>query len=214
MGQWVFPTTRWAIYLRDNLRCIYCRVTLAEILAARDENFLTLDHLLSRGRGGCNTSWNLVTACYECNDHKGSWSLARFCREAGYNGSTIRGRVSRARARDIEAFRPAAKILLGRLPGLPALRVAGVVEDHDWIVKRRFGDSMDGDYWAHLKEQEEMFCSTCNAPTDGSALAPAWGTGPYGNVVPVSAGQAQGIIGDWSRVDPDQVDWNSASAPF
>tara|TARA_Y100000310_G_C20459378_1_gene704579 strand:+ start:226 stop:837 length:612 start_codon:yes stop_codon:yes gene_type:complete len=166
MPQWVSTTTRWAIYLRDDLSCTYCRVTLADILAERGENFLTLDHLRARTKGGDNGALNLVTACYECNSGKRNMAIARFCREYSLKKSRVYARIRTVSARDISSFRPAAKLLLGQVPGLPGGAAESVV-DHDWIVKRRWGDSVDSAYWAHLKTQEELFCKECGQPRDG-----------------------------------------------
>jgi 5-methylcytosine-specific restriction endonuclease McrA len=52
------------IFQRDQYTCIYCG------MAGSNEN-LTLDHVLPKSRGGDDTSFNLVTACYKCNNAKG-----------------------------------------------------------------------------------------------------------------------------------------------
>jgi hypothetical protein len=163
MSQWVLPTTRWAIYLRDGLSCVYCQVTLDDLLAERGGNFLTLDHVKARKHGGCNSPHNLVAACYACNSAKARHSVAQFCRVQGLNASTIRSRIGNRRSRDIDQYRLAARLLLGKTVGIPGLSMVQAVIDHDWLVKRQWGDSIDGDYWAHLKAQEDLFCSTCNA---------------------------------------------------
>lgn len=161
MGQWVFPTTRWAIYLRDDLSCVYCGVTIQAILKGDGDNFLTLDHLHSKVKGGGNEPANLVTACYACNCAKGQWSLARACRELGWGYSALKSRIAARRMRDIERYRPAAKLLLGRVEGVP---MAEMVYDHDWMVKRQWGDSLDGQYWEHLRQQGRLWCEQCHAP--------------------------------------------------
>lgn len=97
---WIKPRRRWALYLRDDLTCVYCEATLAYLLPRHGA--LVLDHLRSRGTGGgvrrprwtledalaargsrqgfvaldqSNDATNLVTACWHCNDAKGfhSW---------------------------------------------------------------------------------------------------------------------------------------------
>jgi 5-methylcytosine-specific restriction endonuclease McrA len=56
--------SRVNIYARDHYRCQYCGKK-----AAMHE--LTYDHVIPRSQGG-RTEWtNIVTACYECNRHKG-----------------------------------------------------------------------------------------------------------------------------------------------
>ena len=197
MGQWVFPTTRWALYLRDDLRCLYCQVTIAEVLEEREDNFLTLDHLRPRAKGTPdNSPANLMACCYTCNFLKGNRSVRRFCQEMGWRESTIRSRIKKRRQRDVEAFRPAAKLLLGTLPGVPGLTITQLVVDHDWLVKKQWGESIDSAYWEHLMQQEVLFCPTCgHSHEEEQELA---------EVVPLHP------VGRWA----DEIDWNSASAPF
>lgn len=52
------------IFKRDSYTCVYCGF-------AGDDKELTLDHVVPRSRGGDNTSYNLVTACFPCNNKKG-----------------------------------------------------------------------------------------------------------------------------------------------
>lgn len=64
--------TRFNVFLRDQFSCQYCgdRLPTSE---------LTFDHVIPRSKGG-RTNWaNIVTACSDCNLHKGSRSV----REAG-----------------------------------------------------------------------------------------------------------------------------------
>ena len=156
MSQWLFTTTRWAIYARDGFSCAYCEVTMVELIDARDGGVLTVDHVKARSKGGNNDTANLVACCYDCNEGKGRRSLREACKELGQNYEAVRARIRRRTRRDIERFRVAAKVLLGKLEGVP---VAQLVEDHDWIVKRQWGDSIDGDYWEHL--QDAGVCRAC-----------------------------------------------------
>lgn len=59
------PPTRSAVMLRDNYTCQYCG-------AVPGRNQLTVDHVLPRSRGGSHDWTNLVTACKQCNQKKGS----------------------------------------------------------------------------------------------------------------------------------------------
>lgn len=52
---WIRPTTRLAIYLRDGLACVYCGQAL------EDGVQLTLDHIKPWCRGGRHSPGNLVT---------------------------------------------------------------------------------------------------------------------------------------------------------
>ena len=69
---WIRPTTRLAIYLRDGLACVWCGDTLEN--AAR----LELDHLLPHSKGGDNKPINLVTTCNRCNASRGARTMASF----------------------------------------------------------------------------------------------------------------------------------------
>lgn len=191
MGTWSYPTTRWAVYLRDGLRCGYCGVTLADILADYGDNFLTLDHVVplrpkKGGRTGDNHPRNLVTACYHCNCAKGRDTVTVFARSMGWNARSVRRRVARLRARDVEAYRSGAKVLLGQVPGVP---LADLVHDHDWLVRRQWREGdLDGQYWAHVREyvQETMFCETCRRPhaTPDEQRAAAYGRWGDGSDIP------------------------------
>lgn len=59
------PVTRRTVLARDNYTCQYCN-------AAPPRQYLTVDHVLPRSRGGQTTWENVVTACQRCNGRKGS----------------------------------------------------------------------------------------------------------------------------------------------
>lgn len=59
------PSTRAAVMLRDAYTCQYCG-------EQPGRNYLTVDHVSPRSRGGKHTWDNLVTACTRCNQKKGS----------------------------------------------------------------------------------------------------------------------------------------------
>lgn len=56
---------RTRILIRDNYRCQYCG-------EKRPAHELTLDHITPRAQAGRSTPENLVAACFECNNRKGS----------------------------------------------------------------------------------------------------------------------------------------------
>ncbi len=56
---------RLRILVRDGFRCQYCG-------RRREAAALTLDHILPRSRDGRSVPENLVTACVDCNNRKGS----------------------------------------------------------------------------------------------------------------------------------------------
>lgn len=64
------PLNRQNILKRDNYSCVYC--------GANQRNDLTIDHVIPQSKGGKNTWDNLVTACFKCNNKKGSLDLKEF----------------------------------------------------------------------------------------------------------------------------------------
>lgn len=61
------PSTRASVMLRDAYTCQYCG-------EAPGRQYLTVDHVVPRSRGGTHEWDNLVTACTRCNQKKGSLS--------------------------------------------------------------------------------------------------------------------------------------------
>lgn len=59
------PSTRAAVMLRDAYTCQYCG-------ESPGRQFLTVDHVIPRSRGGTHEWENLATACTRCNQKKGS----------------------------------------------------------------------------------------------------------------------------------------------
>jgi hypothetical protein len=169
MSQYIFPTTRWAIYFRDDLSCVYCGITMQELLEERDGNFLTLDHVKHRSKGGGHEGSNLVTACFSCNVWRGTKSTAAFARDLGLKPSALQSRIRRRTSRDLERFRPMAKLALGKIPGFPG---APLVLDHDFLVRGQWElESFDIQHWEHLRAEEGLFCPHCLAPRDHSTRA-------------------------------------------
>jgi hypothetical protein len=127
--------------------------------------------------------YNLMAACYECNQGKGRGTVTQFCRDFSINHHTAKSRIERRRGKDLAQFREAAKVLLGQVPGIPGLRVADMVVDHDMLVKRQWGESIDASYWEHLKAQEHLFCAECGHPRDAKphdhVPEGSWGEGSY-----------------------------------
>lgn len=60
--------SRHNVYLRDDYTCQYC----GRHFSPTD---LTFDHVVPRCKGGKTTWENIVTACKECNNHKGGKTL-------------------------------------------------------------------------------------------------------------------------------------------
>lgn len=169
MSQYLRPATRWAIYLRDDTSCVYCGITLTQILEHRDGNFLTVDHVRLRSKGGGHEPENLVTCCYFCNGERGRKTLTKFAETRGEKESTLRSRVRRRTAKDLEQYRPAAQLALGMVPGFP---VQKIVQDHDFLVRSQWSsEDFDIQYWEHLQREELLFCPTCGGPKTHSPRA-------------------------------------------
>ena len=61
------PFTRFNLFLRDHFKCQYCNLKFKA-------SELTFDHVVSRARGGLSNWDNVVSACFKCNNKKGSLS--------------------------------------------------------------------------------------------------------------------------------------------
>lgn len=59
---------RFSIYARDGHACVYCG----------DTEKLSLDHVVPRSKGGCDSETNLVTACQPCNSSKKDRDLSEW----------------------------------------------------------------------------------------------------------------------------------------
>lgn len=109
--KYISSILRYSIYLRDALKCIYCRqqvipgARLGETTAAA-----TLEHVTPWSRGGRDDETNLVTACLHCNASRKNMTLKAFALREGLNYKEIL-RVSRNR-RNRKIDRVAGKALM------------------------------------------------------------------------------------------------------
>ncbi len=67
-SSWIRIERRLAIYLRDELTCIWC---LADLHHEPAEN-VTLDHITPKSKNGTNACLNLITSCKRCNSTRRS----------------------------------------------------------------------------------------------------------------------------------------------
>lgn len=114
LGGWIRPTTRLAIYLRDDVCCVWCG---ADYYSGRA---FTLDHLHPREHEGSNDWGNLVTACWQCN----SAGVNRRYTEKTLppneqKNVTRRLRTRMARNAQKSAYQQTAQVLWS-MPSLPA----------------------------------------------------------------------------------------------
>lgn len=76
-AHWIKDKKRLLIYERDEHRCLWC------LTPCRRYDNATLDHLVSRDRGGNNHSSNIFLACAGCNSRRQHRSAAEFAAELG-----------------------------------------------------------------------------------------------------------------------------------
>lgn len=69
-GHHKVPLSKLNVFRRDGNACVYC--------GANKRQDLTIDHVIPQSKGGKNTWNNLVTACFKCNNSKGSLDLEEF----------------------------------------------------------------------------------------------------------------------------------------
>ena len=101
-GKWITPKRRKAIYLRDDLRCVYCDKGI------EDGIVFTLDHRVPCELGGTNANTNLVTACKCCNSSKGAKTVPQFLaylRDQGVDTDAIAIRIRRNVRRKVKGVR-------------------------------------------------------------------------------------------------------------
>jgi hypothetical protein len=95
---------REAIYTRERGRCFYCLRRLAPTVRC-------LDHVVPRAQLGRNSYRNLVSACLECNSHKGEQRAEDFLRwlyrERRLTGAELAGRQRALDALSAGKLRPA-----------------------------------------------------------------------------------------------------------
>lgn len=83
---WIRPDKRWAIYVRDGLRCVWC-----------GDDAACLDHLFARAsRWRDNDPRRIVSACTRCNTMRKATPPAgwlRFLRDRGQDVAAIYRRL-------------------------------------------------------------------------------------------------------------------------
>ncbi len=100
-SNWIRRERRYALYLRDGHRCLWCGGTRS----------LTLDHLFPRQGGrGDNRNENLVTSCLSCNSSRRHLRLSRWLRRLRDQAVDVHAIVVELRRRrrtlvDLEAGR-------------------------------------------------------------------------------------------------------------
>jgi 5-methylcytosine-specific restriction endonuclease McrA len=67
-SKWCWPATRWAIYFRDHMECVWC---------GKKDGAETLDHLIPGDRGS-KRPHHLVASCLTCNSKRKRMPAGRF----------------------------------------------------------------------------------------------------------------------------------------
>ncbi len=102
-SNWIRKDLRLAIYLRDNMTCVFC-------LTHADNTTLTLDHVVGRADGGSNKPANLVTACRSCNSTRQDLNVDTFA--ARFEGAAQRVATATATTRiEMVEYRNTAKAM-------------------------------------------------------------------------------------------------------
>jgi 5-methylcytosine-specific restriction enzyme A len=90
---------RVAVFVRDQGRCLYCGAR------HQDGAQLTIDHVISRKRGGSDALTNLASACRPCNEDKAHFSLRAYLvelQDRGLDTTGVAERVAAALATPID----------------------------------------------------------------------------------------------------------------
>jgi hypothetical protein len=116
-GQWLRPTTRLAIYLRDDWTCAWCG-RKAGPYQQPPKVVLTVDHIVPAAEGGTNAPQNLVTSCWICNCTRRESSADEFRAWLEWRGVDVLPVDHRLQKRflDLNAFRPWARALHKEAP--------------------------------------------------------------------------------------------------
>jgi hypothetical protein len=83
---------RIAVFVRDRGACVYCGARY------QDGAHLTVDHVVSRKRGGGDEYENLVTACLPCNQDKAHFGMKAYVVELQDRGRDTTGLAERVEA--------------------------------------------------------------------------------------------------------------------
>lgn len=84
-SNWIRKGRRYAIYTRDNWRCVWCscRVAVGKKAKAKHLALAHLDHIRPRSNGGSNATENLITSCSRCNKRRGKTPAHVYAKRVG-----------------------------------------------------------------------------------------------------------------------------------
>lgn len=81
---------------RDGHRCAWCGRGLRAAGQGKGGLFATCDHILPKSLGGSDGLWNLVLACNQCNNERGTRPAVVWMRQCLERGYQVRVEVVRA----------------------------------------------------------------------------------------------------------------------
>jgi len=104
------------VFLRDDFRCQFCG-------NHGSRSTLTFDHWIPRSKGGKTTWDNIVTACYNCNNKKGTQNKKRWKPRATPKRPTYMELINKAKHHPI---------IIPDVRWVPYLQWQGVIKVHNW----------------------------------------------------------------------------------
>lgn len=127
-ARWISRRDRLAIYLRDDMTCVWCGRT-----RHRCGIQLTLDHLVPRSVGGNHDITNIVTSCERCNNVRRNMSVKKFVtrisRKLNVETSALHKRIEILVNTPIDKFRLEAEVFMGTVGGYAnAMKVKNLVK--------------------------------------------------------------------------------------
>lgn len=120
-AKWIRRDKRLAIYLRDDMACVYCGAGVED-----EGTILSLAHITPRVEGGTHHETNLVTCCSRCNSSRADRPVAEFATAvAGYvsrgvSPEAILDRIETKRYLKLKPYRDEAKRMIERRGGYGA----------------------------------------------------------------------------------------------
>lgn len=110
-SNWIRRAKRLRIYARDHWRCVWCCDPVADgralVSKPLDRRALaTLDHFLTRGRGGSNAASNLLTCCSACNAKRDDKSALEWAHERARGEPALIAHILERALRALEAPLP------------------------------------------------------------------------------------------------------------
>ena len=118
-SNFVNQSTRLALYMRDDFRCVYCGEKLP-----RNVRILSLDHVVARSKTQDHETHNLVTCCHRCNSKKRDLTVWEYALKYDLDFLEIDERIRQATIKNITPFFNQALALLDNMSYKKAIKKA------------------------------------------------------------------------------------------